>query len=137
MSGEHTDPLLPDTMQLAETYANFLRTKLTPHLESLVSERDALESARGDYELMMGDMLKLQASVERGAVNAVFPPRVGWSRDDLGGEEEEEEGDVAPVYLTPMPREAFEEGRGVEGTKVSVRGVGAEERVGKEGANGV
>ena len=87
-------------LDLANTYAAFLREKLAPHLKRVVNERDALLKDRKSYGLLLKDMEKFNNPAFK---DCVFPPRVGWSEDKENGILDSSGDMEAPLYLTPTP----------------------------------
>ena len=82
---------------LAETYATFLRTKLSPHLRQLVSERDELDRKRSMMVLLCDDIAANENNPE-----AKFPFMEGCS-----AESDSAESGSKTTYTTPCTVAAF------------------------------
>jgi hypothetical protein len=92
-SAGSSTPSDKDTLiKLAETYAEFLRTKLSPHLRDLVAERDELDRKRRMMVSLCDDVAAIESDP-----SASFPPIEGSSADDS----------VSETYTTPCSVAAF------------------------------
>ena len=87
-------------LALATTYADFLRTKLTPRLHSLVADRDSLASERDTLDLLRDD-------VEKCASEGIFPPIEGCSEADGPAREAREAREETSVRRVPCSVAAF------------------------------